>query len=313
MSVDEHVSPRAAIRTWLQNTVAKPTLTSEIEQTKQPDQCSRPKCHPRRHVAAHSRRSTSPGTGRQLRHGRDKLHEPESKPDVYKVSALPKPRKLKQATGIGLAERLGLHAPFLTFGDGNDEGDIDLDAFARRPKRRRRASSSSSYLEPVVMDETSKHGYSTIDPANRPYLGRKRHAHEESEGENSSEISRRSGRISPSPEKPSKSYHRRQRHKTREDRYDLKDRGEGRAQRKARKKDASGRQHKPRRRKEKSGDALMHDFAPQNVSHDRLTVSSLSWRAEQTSMLTKGSATTIEASRFLRQGQGVFTSKEARR
>ena len=75
-----------------------------------------------------------------------------------------------------------------------------------------------------------------------------------------------------SPEKLS--YERRPRHKTRQDRYELKGNNkDSEKMKQATKKDRGEKKQKKHKRKEKSGTALMHDFAAQNVAHDRLTVS----------------------------------------
>lgn len=72
------------------------------------------------------------------------------------------------------------------------------------------------------------------------------------------------------PDKPAESYERRPRHKTREDRYELKD--GPREKRTVADKDGWEKKRKKHKRREKSGGALMHNFTAHNVVHDRLTV-----------------------------------------
>ena len=72
----------------------------------------------------------------------------------------------------------------------------------------------------------------------------------------------------PLDEPPAKSYKRRPRHRTKANRYDLKDVGKT----KARAKEPSSRQRKKQKRREKTGGALLHSFSATNVAQERLTV-----------------------------------------
>lgn len=78
-----------------------------------------------------------------------------------------------------------------------------------------------------------------------------------------------------SPEGPTKQYGRRPRHKTKDDKYEVKQPGRKSEKHKGKKekRDAKAKQGKKRKRKERSGDALMHTFSAPNVAQDRLTVS----------------------------------------
>lgn len=73
------------------------------------------------------------------------------------------------------------------------------------------------------------------------------------------------------PKKGSKSYVRRSRHRTKEDRYKPKQTKGSRKKLKPNDRDAPKRKTK-RGRNEKSGTALMHEFSAKNVANDRLTV-----------------------------------------
>ena len=77
-----------------------------------------------------------------------------------------------------------------------------------------------------------------------------------------------------SPEKPAKTYERRSRHKTREDRYEVKQGKTHKEENKQELKKKNKKQGK-RKRKEKSGAALMSSFSAKNIARDRLTVSFL--------------------------------------
>ena len=149
-------------------------------------------------------------------------------------------------------------------------------------KRKRRLSSISSHLEPATFNShTEVEGKepdqaidlvsrgSSVDLVDTPLRS--------SSASNSSTI------ISVSPEKQVKSYERRLRRKTREDRYEIKQAKEVKMQQKEKEKKKKNKEKKrtgagaakkerKRNRKEKSGAALMHDFTARNVTRDRLTV-----------------------------------------
>ena len=166
---------------------------------------------------------------------------------------------------VGLAERLGLHAPFCTFKDDVSQIGQGSDA-ARRKIKRRRASSSSSHLEPAPFsivsgsEETADdelHKFEAKSKRQRP----QRHPKSNFEADH---------HLSGLPPARPKIYERRSRYKTREDKYSLKQKGQP-SMKKPR--DGIVKKSKKRKRKEKSGNALMHDFAASNVAKDRLTVS----------------------------------------
>ena len=175
---------------------------------------------------------------------------------------------------MSLAERLNLHAPFRSFGDGNGFKDLDSSRLDHARKRRRSPSSASSLLEPaafpveLVTDKVDRKVFSKRKSGDR---------HDDNSSQTTSEHSQSSNDTS-SPQKPAKTYERRPRYKTKEDRYELKQ-STVLAQRKKTKKDkkeAEAKKYKKSKVHRKSGAALVHDFAAQNVAQDRLTVRSLS-------------------------------------
>lgn len=161
---------------------------------------------------------------------------------------------------MGLAERLGLHAPFRTF------ADHDTNEYSERRRRKRgRSLSISSLLEPAEepLDSQDNHTRSAIDGAGtratKPPL---------SDVDSPSRGPSLSGQ-------PANRYERRPRRKTKEDKYKMKqDSDKPNKQRAGReKKKGTDKPNKRRKRNEKSGDALMHTFSAPNVAQERLTVS----------------------------------------
>lgn len=286
MSGDERRSPRAAIRNWLHDTKTK-SVPAQVDL--QPHQLE-----PIRQRRHHSRRQVPPAKTvakprGQKEHGcyqkyeRPRKHREDSKSGLaqavgYDFDNASFFTQSEQQSALrpgdpGLAERLGLHAPFRTFKDQNDDAYAVLDHTNRPWKRRRTKSSSSSYLEPAPISEHSREDQSLTEIPGRRDVERKL---AEKYPDFSSGISNSSARTLLSPEKPKNSYERRPRHKTREDRYELKEGKPEKKTTKASKRDViekKHKKHKKQRRKEKSGAALMHDFSAQNVSNDRLTVS----------------------------------------
>ncbi|MCJ1396955.1 hypothetical protein MMC11_000147 [Xylographa trunciseda] len=136
--------------------------------------------------------------------------------------------------------------------------------------KRKRASSSSSYLEPAIANEVisaaSRIGKSS-QARNRNVNSRRNGRSLETLSSDKSDASM-SQRIS-SPVNSSKKYERRSRHKTKEDRYVFKD-----ATAHAREPSKEKKRKKSTRpaRKEKTGSALLHSFAADNVTSDRLTL-----------------------------------------
>lgn len=284
MSDAERQSPRTAIRNWLQVADSKSTTeNADAFPEQQPINLGLRHHSRRHHTTRYSSETKHPHdeeAGRkQQRHNKSGarqkrvtdeillLNSHQAQPQIH-----PKPNTASNSNSLGLAERLGLHAPFRTFKDHSDQDIVDVQG---RPRKRRRSrSSTSSYLEPAAATDLSENGHDHPSHATilrttngGPALGDR--------GKNTSPMASQSSEtMLPSSEKLLKSYERRPRHKTRQDRYELKDNNRHSGKMKqAAKKDREGRKQKKHKRKEKSGAALMHGFAAQNVAHDRLTVS----------------------------------------
>ena len=279
MSDSERQSPRTAIRNWLQATNskshAKPTdALPERQNIERRSTHHVRRHHTKRHRSEPKNQHAEEAGQERPRHKKSRVNSHQAQPQLPS-----KENTAVDSNGLNLAERLGLHAPFRTFKDHSDNGIPDVEG---RPRKRRRIrTSTSSYLEPAATNDLSDNDHdhpshtTILRMANEgPALGDR--------GKNTSPTaSQGSEMLSPSPEKLLKSYERRPRHKTRQDRYELK--GSNRDSLKTpriEKKDRG--ENKPKKhkhqRKEKSGAALMHDFAAQNVAHDRLTVSCTQFR-----------------------------------
>lgn len=284
MSNDERQSPRTAIRNWLQLTEKKLTAKPTNEFSEQQDIERRSRHHSRRHRPTRypseikDQRDEAAGRKHQ-RHNNSGTRQKRVTDEVLPVNSHQAQSQIylnKDAAGnsegLGLAERLGLHAPFRTFKDRSDHDILDVRSHSR--KRRRSRSSTSSYLEPAAANDLlDKHqddpSHATVlrTASAEPALG-------DRVKKSSPTASQGSEMMLLSPEKLLKSYERRPRHKTRQDRYELKGNNkDSEKMKQARKKDRGEKKQKKHKRKEKSGTALMHDFAAQNVAHDRLTVS----------------------------------------
>lgn len=145
---------------------------------------------------------------------------------------------------------------------------FDVNPHAKH-KKRKRSSSEGSYLEPAMIDEINVLEQ-RINVAGRGTTSNIRYPRQGG-GKNSSvatsSTSGSSSQRTPSPEKPSKTYERKPRRRTKEDRYELKQEraGKNRAKKKITTKLKS-------KRKEKSGALNIQSFRAKNVASDRLTV-----------------------------------------
>ena len=168
---------------------------------------------------------------------------------------------------MGLAERLGLHAPFRTFADQDTNERSE-----RRRRKRGRSLSISSLLEPAEepldpQDNHTKIGF------NGPGKRAAKYGHSLSDVRFATSAS--PCNVPSLPEQPVKRYEKRPRHKTKEDKYKVKQDGDKSTKQRARKEKKRGtdKPNKKAKRKEKSGDALMHTFSAPNIAQERLTVS----------------------------------------
>lgn len=150
----------------------------------------------------------------------------------------------------------------------NGEGARQLDDPPRHRKRQR-SSSTSSYLEPAVLDHVMA-GDGDNTRKKRNSHGRQQHAvNTKHEKHQESLISESDGSSESQATLAQQSYHyeRRPRHKTKEDRYELKQE----MGRKTPKKDKN-KSTRRQSRSAKTGASLLHDFRAKNVASERLTV-----------------------------------------
>lgn len=274
MSDSERQSPRVAIRNWLQTTDSK-LNAKPTDALREGQDIERPsRRHARRHHTKRYRSETkdqhAEEAGRERpTHDNSELNSRQAQSRLHSKENI-----AVKSNSLGLAERLGLHAPFRTFKDHSDNSVPDVEGCPR--KRRRIRSSTSSYLEPAAANDLSDNGHDRPHYTMILHTANERPAFGDRGKNTSSTASQGSETLLPSPEKLLKSYERRPRHKTRQDRYELKDSSrDGVKTLKTAKKDRAEKMQKKHKhkRKEKSGAALMHDFAAQNVAQDRLTVS----------------------------------------
>ena len=265
-------SPRAAIRTWLQKTNDSSRLESNHIKSELPvhrsQEARRHKTRANREITSENRIRGHPKpvanaeTGQPLQRVHDKTFPSKSHREQ------PQDRTAKPVQprpgDPGFAESLGLHPPFRTFRVQSEDTLLHQEDPLHTRKRKRKASSTISYLEPAVVDELTDAENAKSKP------------HEKAGTRGDGDLislcgfSGRPDQTTVLPEKPAESYERRPRHKTREDRYELKD--GTREKKKVANKESQEKKQKKHKRREKSGGALMHNFTAQNVAHDRLTV-----------------------------------------
>ncbi|KAL8732659.1 MAG: hypothetical protein Q9166_002635, partial [cf. Caloplaca sp. 2 TL-2023] len=249
MPSPQRTSPRAAIREWLAH-------TDGIE-------------------AVGIGRNTGSRRNRHERHSgkRDSPSQPAAKEQRQKLNDEYHHRYPKTSgrhaggpkDGLNVAERRGLHAPFRSFANHAEDVRAEPQPEDQRRKRRRKSSSSASYLEPAVhMDDLDevKRDMNSAKP------GTIQHQRQQWAAGGSSSPSTI---FDPSPAKPAKTYEKRSRHKTREDRYVLKT-DKDRTTTKKHERKAQAKSKKRRKGVQKSGAALMHKFSARNVEPDRLTL-----------------------------------------
>ena len=277
-------SPRTAIRKWLQGTdgksTAKPAEALSEQQKIERNSRHHSKPYPRTRYHSETEGPHDEEAGRK-RQRYDKDGNRQKKIPDKALSFTPlqaRSQKHSKATaavipdGPGLAGRLGLHAPFRILRDRSDDSVPEVQS--RQQKRRRCRSSTSSYLEPAAAEPFSDNDYARSSHSTILRTVGTRPALNDEDNNSPPQASKDSVTLLPPPEKLSISYRKRPRHKTRKDRYELKESGRHREQTKQdTKKNRKGTKPKKPKRKEKSGAALMHGFTAQNVVHDRLTVS----------------------------------------
>ena len=271
-------SPRAVIRTWLQQTNDSSRLESNHIESElsvhRSQEARRHKTRVNREITSQNRirgqpkRVTNAETGQPLQRAPDKsfLSRPHREQPQDRTAKALQPRP----GDPGFAESLGLHPPFRTFRVQSEDALPHQEDLARTRKRKRKASSTISYLEPAVVDELTDAENGKWKPPEREGTRRLPLSDDDGVLKPLSGFLRGPDQTTALPEKPAESFERRPRHKTREDRYELKD--GTREKRKVATKDSQEKKQKKHKRREKSGGALMHNFTAQNVAHDRLTV-----------------------------------------
>ncbi len=293
MSSNERESPRAAIRSWLHDAETKSPRPRQIRPSVQREQRQHDRKakqysthHGPKTKGIELQRAAPPKTqdadrreDQSPRNYRDNMEDSEHGPARGKTSKSnearthrhTKARTVQRPDGPGLAEKLGLHAPFRTFRDRSEDEDMNLDPLSRPRKRRRRRSSTESYLEPAEIREQTDLESDADLPMKKGECGNSGRIYPESHSEH---VLESPATMSKLPEKPAASYMRRPRHKTRDDHYQLKEgTNEGKKKKiKSSEHEGKDRKCKKHKRKAKLGAAIMDDFSAQNVSHDRLTV-----------------------------------------
>ena len=279
-------SPRIAIRKWLQGTgtdsksTAKPAeaLSEPPKIEHNPRHRTKPHRRTRYHPETEGPHHEEAGQKRQ-RYGKDRTRQKKIPDNALSSNPLQaqshKHSKAVAAVipdGHGPAERLGLHAPFRILRDRSDDSTPEIQS--RPQKRRRSRSSISSYLEPAAADPFSDNDHARSSHSTILRTVGTRPALDDKDNNSPPPASKDSVMLLPPSEKLSPSYRKRPRHKTRKDRYELKESSSHREKTKQdMKRNRKEKKPKRARRREKTGAALMHGFTAQNVVHDRLTVS----------------------------------------
>lgn len=277
-------SPRNAIRKWLQGTDSKltPKPAEALSEQQKIERNSRHHSRPHRRTSYHSeteRPHAEQASRKRRRYDKDRNRQKKIPDKALSVTPLQaQSQKHSKATsavipdGRGLAERLGLHAPFRVLRDRSDDSIPEVRSHPQ--KRRRCRSSTSSYLEPAAAEPFSDNDHAGSSHSTILRTAGTRPALDKEDNNSSLQAFKDSVTLLPPPEKPSISYKKRPRHKTRKDRYELKESSRHREKTEQdTKKNRKEKKPKKPKRREKSGAALMHGFTAQNVAHGRLTVS----------------------------------------
>ena len=255
-------SPRAAIKQWLCNNAKKadwsdkdrlklreqhqPRLSNENYSQKQScEGIEVPQLHPRQR---HPSKSTA-----VLAVEHPSQYEPNSTRQRDRISSVALHPDMQHPSSTSRRDtRLLYQRRHLSHG--------------HRKKRRVVPSSQSTTLQPAATVDLKVQGYD-VDTG-PPAVDDDRGCMTDTLSTSSASIYSFSSYVSL---RPTKTYEKRPRHKTRDDRYELKEVKKSRDRSVA--KERPLRKAKKRRRKEKSGTALLQDFKAPNVSNDRLTVS----------------------------------------
>ena len=263
-------SPRTAIEQWLRHTDTKAWPLH-----KQSDSCRlRHPTEVRNHARHHYQKATPSvpersGSRQIQQHYRQSHHhhraERAAKHPNLGTALLPTHFK-RQRRNPNPASEVRLHGPTTT----SERPPVNQNAALRsyHERKQRVTSLQSSHIESAMNSDLT--GLSDDVPSNYEGHCMLTGKFKSARGCAHSPAAMSSSNIHPASRHPTRSYERRPRHKTRADRYELK-------QDKAAKslsavQDESRRKTQKRKRREKSGAMLMHEFTAQNVSHGRLTV-----------------------------------------
>ncbi|KAL8832901.1 MAG: hypothetical protein Q9170_004681 [Blastenia crenularia] len=254
-------SPRAAIREWLAHTNQEPSIRNKEKAEIQTTEHKGPNKRQRSPIHVLGDRRQSQRQAKDLRQENQDQLRSQVKGNTLAGSTLNEAK-----IGRNLADQLGLYAPFRSFATRGDDVTPEVQRDRKRRKRNQRSSTTSSFLEPAACSRRvargAKHQLDAETASNR---------HQSQHVGNAIVSSVPSNSTGPSPKKPGKSYERRSRHKTREDRYEFKQ-GKGHKKIKNDEKMAQQKPSKTKKRVKKSGAALMHTFSANNVEAERLTL-----------------------------------------
>ena len=276
-------SPRANIREWLSKTIQSvPAETTQtLAQThahhlRREDRVSPHSGHPNRSSHA-SQLPRVQSTKHHKHHTRDQRrynghHSPEERARYGRTSSVVDLHKAEKA-GLrsgpkesGIAERLGLQGPFRAF---SYEDRLSVET-SRPQKHRPGGFLSSPDLQPASATDIERSSKDRVDSKNAQQAKASRYIVAARSSASCSKGTTHSTILFSSPKQVSKSFERRPRHKTREDRYEVKD--DSTRTRRPRRSDRERKDTKKPNRKMKLGRNLRHEYTAPNVSKDRLTV-----------------------------------------
>ena len=166
-----------------------------------------------------------------------------------------------------LAERLGLHAPFRHMEAAQIAEDTALPVDAGRRHKRRRTSSETSYLELAKTRKPHSPKEYGEKKHHKCHASTKRHEDDSDMIEVYSDTDKSSASAASSLVRPSRTYMRRSRHKTKDDKYNVHQEKSARQRKEKRERKRTKHRHR-----EKSGTALLQNFSANNVAQERLTV-----------------------------------------
>ena len=275
MSHDQRQSPRAAITNWISNTVAAARSRESRSNPEQSERDVQSDHYPPREKALQARESRSRHRNQKSatksgRHRKPRVRQEEGR-SCYDVSQIdhqqPSPRRSRHRVNSKvneppIANSNGLHAPSRAPRNRDDYGHTGANVHHPSRKRRYESSATSSSLEYAT---ASTRSVSSCSDGTSQRNSRQSHTKMPEAIDNSI-------KPSSSPKPVDRSFERRPRRKTREDRYELKESKDKRRKKESKSQPTRDKGSRRRKRKEKSSANLMHEFSAENVSSERLTV-----------------------------------------